>query len=1047
VKTRKKLSVIIATIFGFSNLIVFASNIIFSPDTGNLLMYCPQQINIEIQNPDTTLSTIDMVLTYSGTQIEDTNFSIYDVVDYSTPFVNKYDNSFGFDSRLFSASRLLWRFWNQDWINKSVWTFLFKNKNLQRSVDLWFYALPNNTAWDTNLSYGWEDYLDVPAGVWLANYSFITGTCVPDTKKPETPNSYKNVVNNSYRVSSGIDINFRIIDQNWSSADFRYPSNDFSLSNYSIAPAYIDNQYWVNSGTIKVIIDGNSYSDEFTLNWVNNFSSIVATGITRHRKDKWYDIVLDPLHDFRVEEWITITIQWYDNTHISKQNSYFQTETFRFNQAKSPEVVWSSFAWRQPNRNDLIDPELEEIKFRVQDDRAGVDSWSLVIEVRTWTSTFPNGWVIKTYSNNEFTKSGVTLTFASNWLPWSNSITHSYNYDITLTWFWILPENTYIRVMVGWVDMGYIPQHFNPYSFHFKTRQSCSSLQCGAGVNIFTGDIVNSTIYLSTGLTISWGLNPMISGEYLYCFGPEYLSVDLYTGGTEISYWNMTGWNLLFDNFSWWNLQIEVVWWIAELVGNTLYVTKSGPSCGNRVVEVGETCDDGNNINWDGCNASCQLEYSGGGWGWWWWGWWWWWWGWWLSKDDCQLPESNLPGANREWIDYSSSYYDRTCLWNQEIDDNNDIPVIFAPVCELGTDYEDELVSSYKYACELGLIDDGVYDVDYMKSAITRKELAQMVVEYSAKILMKYPDKNKLCSFDDIYYEDQKTKDYIVSSCQLNILWIDSKENSKKSFNPNWFVTEAQFVTVFSRLLRWSKYNIDAEDYYRDHASALLKEYIIDDFDPTRIQTRTYIMEMMQKTDRSIIAHVHKYQPFLDTQNLCSVSPYWEEIEEAYMYACERGITTKPTIDKAKMYGTMYRNDLAKMVSAYAMVELKKVPDRTRECDFDDIENQSAELRYYIITACQLGLMWLDYKWDPATLFRPTNEVTRAQFLTVFSRMIRWWRYNWDFQCYYCPHAKALKTNGVVKDIEDPDWRLELRWYVMLMMYRAKEIVARAFGE
>ena len=31
-------------------------------------------------------------------------------------------------------------------------------------------------------------------------------------------------------------------------------------------------------------------------------------------------------------------------------------------------------------------------------------------------------------------------------------------------------------------------------------------------------------------------------------------------------------------------------------------------SCGNHVIEVGETCDDGNLANGDGCTSSCQVE-------------------------------------------------------------------------------------------------------------------------------------------------------------------------------------------------------------------------------------------------------------------------------------------------------------------------------------------------------------------------------------------------------------------------------------------------------
>ncbi len=34
-----------------------------------------------------------------------------------------------------------------------------------------------------------------------------------------------------------------------------------------------------------------------------------------------------------------------------------------------------------------------------------------------------------------------------------------------------------------------------------------------------------------------------------------------------------------------------------------------GPVCGNTIVEVGETCEDDNNINGDGCSSACECEY------------------------------------------------------------------------------------------------------------------------------------------------------------------------------------------------------------------------------------------------------------------------------------------------------------------------------------------------------------------------------------------------------------------------------------------------------
>jgi cysteine-rich repeat protein len=44
----------------------------------------------------------------------------------------------------------------------------------------------------------------------------------------------------------------------------------------------------------------------------------------------------------------------------------------------------------------------------------------------------------------------------------------------------------------------------------------------------------------------------------------------------------------------------------------TIYVSED-PVCGNGVRESGEECDDGNTINNDGCDSSCDIENNGGG--------------------------------------------------------------------------------------------------------------------------------------------------------------------------------------------------------------------------------------------------------------------------------------------------------------------------------------------------------------------------------------------------------------------------------------------------
>lgn len=106
--------------------------------------------------------------------------------------------------------------------------------------------------------------------------------------------------------------------------------------------------------------------------------------------------------------------------------------------------------------------------------------------------------------------------------------------------------------------------------------------------------------------------------------------------------------------------------------------------------------------------------------------------------------------------------------------------------------------------------------------------------------------------------------------------------------------------------------------------------------------------------------------------------------------------------------------------------------------------DQSNEMNYYSIAACQLGLMGLQYDGEPARHFNPEKTVSRAEFGTVFSRLLRGGENNGNKDCRYCPHLNALKENSIMNMIENPLENVELRGYVMLMMQRAasiKEIV------
>ena len=80
---------------------------------------------------------------------------------------------------------------------------------------------------------------------------------------------------------------------------------------------------------------------------------------------------------------------------------------------------------------------------------------------------------------------------------------------------------------------------------------------------------------------------------------------------------------------------------------------------------------------------------------------------------------------------------------------------------------------------------------------------------------------------------------------------------------------------------------------------------------------------------------------------------------------------------------------MAKMISNFAISLGGLTPNTGKNCTFNDINNQSSELRFYIKLSCQLGLMGLNANGTPDQEFNPEDIVTRAQFGTILSRVLR----------------------------------------------------------
>ncbi len=115
---------------------------------------------------------------------------------------------------------------------------------------------------------------------------------------------------------------------------------------------------------------------------------------------------------------------------------------------------------------------------------------------------------------------------------------------------------------------------------------------------------------------------------------------------------------------------------------------------------------------------------------------------------------------------------------------------------------------------------------------------------------------------------------------------------------------------------------------------------------------------------------------------------------DIYHRAYSLWITTAPTFEDAHLDGLLYRKVAAKMLSEFALQIVDRIPDMEKICIFNDIGDEIEELQVYMILACQLGIMGVDYYGNPDTLFNPNHFFTRDQLVTTLSRIYFGEQYN-----------------------------------------------------
>ena len=161
---------------------------------------------------------------------------------------------------------------------------------------------------------------------------------------------------------------------------------------------------------------------------------------------------------------------------------------------------------------------------------------------------------------------------------------------------------------------------------------------------------------------------------------------------------------------------------------------------------------------------------------------------------------------------------------------------------------------------------------------------------------------------------------------------------------------------------------------------------------------------------------------------------YTQEQIDAYQWAYKHGITTQPTIEKAKLNENLTRQAFAKMVVNYLENVVWEKQSVSNPCSFPDESKITNDLKPFVKKTCAYGIMWSNWK-----NFNPTQFVDRGQLWTVISRILWGDKHDVGGKWYYIYHLNALQDYGIMNKIDNPHVYAK-RWDVMIMLKRVYEI-------
>ena len=172
-----------------------------------------------------------------------------------------------------------------------------------------------------------------------------------------------------------------------------------------------------------------------------------------------------------------------------------------------------------------------------------------------------------------------------------------------------------------------------------------------------------------------------------------------------------------------------------------------------------------------------------------------------------------------------------------------------------GTNLSAEEVAAYLYACENDITTIRDINEARMWDFLNRAEMAKIISVFATKELWMKPNTSKDCSnfTESMEWWSQEMKDYMVMSCQLELMWIHTVNyEAIPDFMPAKRVSRAEFGTILSRVLWWDTYEGTNENYYFRHLDALKANGIITNIDPNITEYRAWVFLMIYRSVEAI---------------------------------------------------------------------------------------------------------------------------------------------------------------------------------------------------